>query len=154
DREEAIHDAVPLFGIYLLREVHRALHIGEEDGHLLALTFQRASRREYLLGEVTWGVRQRCRGTRWQGLRRGTSPATQGGSAFVTERGACRICGATCGTWHGQGRCALVAKLRSRTILISARRAAHRVVRQVDNSSSSAFASLRPAVSNPSVNWA
>ena len=40
DREEAIHDLVPLFGIDLLGELHRALHVGEEDGHLLALAFE------------------------------------------------------------------------------------------------------------------
>jgi hypothetical protein len=39
DREEAIHDLVPLFGIDLLGEIHRALHVGEEHGDLLALAF-------------------------------------------------------------------------------------------------------------------
>src|SRR5262245_27484249 len=39
DREEAIHDLVPLLGIYLLGEIHRTLHVGEEHGHLLALAF-------------------------------------------------------------------------------------------------------------------
>ena len=40
DREEAIHDPVPLLGIDLLGELHRALHVGEEDRHLLALAFE------------------------------------------------------------------------------------------------------------------
>ena len=46
DLEEAIHDPVPLLGIDLLGEIHRALHVGEEDGDLLALAFERASRGE------------------------------------------------------------------------------------------------------------
>jgi hypothetical protein len=32
---------VPLLGIDLLGEVHRALHVGEEHRHLLTLTFER-----------------------------------------------------------------------------------------------------------------
>src|SRR4030095_5388033 len=50
--EEAVHDAVPLLGVELLGELHRALRIGEEDGHLLALAFEGAAGREYLLGQV------------------------------------------------------------------------------------------------------
>ena len=38
DREEALHDPAPLLGVLLLGEVHRALHVGEEHGDLLALT--------------------------------------------------------------------------------------------------------------------
>ena len=40
DLEEAIHDLVPLLGIDLLGELHRALHVGEEHRHLLALAFE------------------------------------------------------------------------------------------------------------------
>src|SRR5882724_5511697 len=44
----------------------------EEHGHLLALAFEGASRREDLLGEVSWGVGARIRGwakrTRANGL--------------------------------------------------------------------------------------
>ena len=29
----------PLLGVELLGQLHRALHVGEEDGHLLALAF-------------------------------------------------------------------------------------------------------------------
>jgi hypothetical protein len=39
DREEAIHDLVPFFGVYLLSQIHRALHVGEEHRHLLAFAF-------------------------------------------------------------------------------------------------------------------
>ena len=40
DREEAIHDLVPLFRIHLFGEVHRPLHVGEQHRDLLALTFK------------------------------------------------------------------------------------------------------------------
>src|SRR5262245_7934197 len=125
DREEAIHDRVPLFGIDLLGEIHRSLHVGEKDRDLFPLTFESRARRENLLGEVTWGVRQRRRGRRFEGWRRRRSPATQGGRTFVTEFSACRICGATIRTWRWQWRCALVAKLRSLTILVAAGQTLH-----------------------------
>ena len=57
--EEAVHDPVPLFGIELLRQLHRALHVGEEHRHLLALAFERVACAEDLLGEVSRGVRAR-----------------------------------------------------------------------------------------------
>ena len=43
---------MPLLGVDLLGEIHRALHVGEEDGHLLALAFEGAARGEDLLGEM------------------------------------------------------------------------------------------------------
>jgi hypothetical protein len=57
DREEAIHDPVPLFGIHLLAEIHRALHVGEEYGDLFALAFEGATRGEDLLGQMVRRVR-------------------------------------------------------------------------------------------------
>src|SRR5262245_61824015 len=56
DREEAIHDPVPLFGIYLLGEIHRALHVREQHGYLLSLAFEGGARSKDLLGEMLWGV--------------------------------------------------------------------------------------------------
>jgi hypothetical protein len=44
DLEEAVQDPVPLFGVDLLGELHRPLHVGKEDGHLLALALQRGLR--------------------------------------------------------------------------------------------------------------
>ncbi len=41
DLEEAVHDPVPVLGVDLLGEIHRALHVGEEHRHLLALAFER-----------------------------------------------------------------------------------------------------------------
>jgi hypothetical protein len=62
DREEAVHDLVPLFGIELLGQVHRSFHVSKEDRHLLAFAFEGAARREDLLGEVLRRVRARVRG--------------------------------------------------------------------------------------------
>src|SRR6266705_7133588 len=56
DGEEAVEDPVPRLGVHLLGELHRALHVGEEDGHLLALALEGGARGEDLLGEMTGGV--------------------------------------------------------------------------------------------------
>ena len=40
DLEEAVEYAVPFFRINLLRQLHRALHVGEQHGDLLALAFE------------------------------------------------------------------------------------------------------------------
>jgi hypothetical protein len=52
DREEAIHNPMPLFGINLLGEIHGSLDVGEEDGHLLPFAFEGAAGGEDFLGEV------------------------------------------------------------------------------------------------------
>jgi hypothetical protein len=57
DLEEAVEDRVPLLGIDLLSQLHRALHVGKEDGDLLALALERGLRLEDLVGEVLGGVR-------------------------------------------------------------------------------------------------
>ena len=43
DLEESLEDRVPLLGSDLLGELHRALHVGEQHRHLLALAFERRS---------------------------------------------------------------------------------------------------------------
>ena len=43
DLEEALEYAVPLFGVELLGQIHRPLHVGEEHRHLLALAFESAA---------------------------------------------------------------------------------------------------------------
>src|SRR5262249_3155176 len=64
DREEAIHDFVPLLGIDLLGEINRALHVGEEHRYLFPLALESASRRQDLLGEVLRRVAARIGGLR------------------------------------------------------------------------------------------
>src|SRR5262249_22071724 len=69
DAEEAIHDSMPFFGPQLRREFHRPLHVGEENSYLLTLAFQRASRGEDLLAEVSRWVRARAPPSNFRGLR-------------------------------------------------------------------------------------
>src|SRR5262245_57548282 len=61
DLAEAVQDLVPLFGIDLLGEVHRALHVSKEYRHLLALALEGGLRLQDLLGEVFWGIGSRLR---------------------------------------------------------------------------------------------
>jgi hypothetical protein len=51
-------EQLPSFlGIPVGEELHRALQVSEEHGHLLALAFQRALRGEDLVGQVLGGIR-------------------------------------------------------------------------------------------------
>ena len=52
DPEEAIEEPMPFLGIDALGELHRARHVGEEDGDRLALALERALGGEDLLDEV------------------------------------------------------------------------------------------------------
>jgi class 3 adenylate cyclase len=56
DLEETVENAVPLLGVDLLGQLQRALHVGEEHGHLLSLALERGLRLEDLVGEVLRGV--------------------------------------------------------------------------------------------------
>src|SRR5262249_51368777 len=69
DAEEAIHDSMPFFRPQLRREFHRPLHVGKENSYLLTLAFQRASRGEDLLGEVSRWVQARAPPSNVRGLR-------------------------------------------------------------------------------------
>ena len=63
DLQEAVEDAVPLLRIDRLGELHRSLHVGEQDGDLLALALERRLRVQDLVGEVLRrvGARVTCR---------------------------------------------------------------------------------------------
>jgi hypothetical protein len=54
--KHGIQDLARLLGVPVGEQLHRALEIGEEHGHLLALTFQRNSGREDLIGEMLGSV--------------------------------------------------------------------------------------------------
>src|SRR5207247_9931379 len=84
--EEAVEDAVPLLGVELLGEVHRALHIGEEDRHLLALAFEGGAGAQDLLGEVPGRVVARGPRRLCGGRRRG-----QALPAFLAELGGSAV---------------------------------------------------------------
>jgi hypothetical protein len=57
DGNEALHDVMPFLRIELLGELHRALHVGEQHGHLLALALEGAARGEDLVDQVRRRVR-------------------------------------------------------------------------------------------------
>ncbi len=69
DREEAVEDAVPFLGVYALGDVHRPLHVREEDRHLLALAFERASRGEDSLRQMRRRVSAQVTTRRLDGAR-------------------------------------------------------------------------------------
>ena len=117
DREEAVEDLVPLLGIDLLGQLHRPLHVGEEDGHLLALALERGARREYLLGEVLRGVRARVR---CGGPRR----LAHGLTTDVTELGGRPELSPAVPTGDSEARAATVAEGCSRSVLAAAEWAA------------------------------
>ena len=52
DGEEAVEDRVPLFGIELLGQLHRALDVGEQYGDLLALAFEGTATAENLFRQM------------------------------------------------------------------------------------------------------
>ena len=70
--EDRVEKLARLLGIAVGQQLHRALEVCKQDGHLLALTFQRASRGEDLLGQVLrrvdmWGIEPRLPGSRGRG---------------------------------------------------------------------------------------
>jgi hypothetical protein len=99
DLEGAVHDHVEVFGVEGSGQLGRALHVDEEDGHLLALAAKRASLGQDPLGQVT-----RCVG----GGR-----ADDGGVDGHRGRAA-----------DGQRRAAGVAEARVGTLALAAGRAA------------------------------
>ena len=56
DRKEALQDRVPLLGIAVGEQFHRALEIRKQHGDLLALAFEGGLRLQDLVGEVFWSV--------------------------------------------------------------------------------------------------
>ena len=54
--EESIEDRVPLLRVELLRQLHRALHVGEQHGDLLALAFEGGFGLQDFVGEMFRGV--------------------------------------------------------------------------------------------------
>ena len=114
DGEELIHDLVPLFRIYLFGEVHRALHVGEEDGYLLPLALEGAPRSKDLLGEVFRGV-----GTRIA-LRRFLRSTGQRLPALAAKSFARLILGAARGTGESQACAAPGTEFSALPILATA----------------------------------
>src|SRR5439155_24469889 len=113
--EEAVHDPVPVFWVELLGELHRALHVGEEDGDLLALAFEGGARGEDFLGQVLGRVGARVGRC---SLRLGC----QGRSTLGAELRRRRWFGPACRAQAREGRGALRAELRPWGVLVPAGR--------------------------------
>ena len=78
DREEALHNFRPLFRVHLLGEFHRALHVGEEHGHLLALARAGGARADSSRrGAWAWRVRAISRGGHPAGRQRDAATAAE-----------------------------------------------------------------------------
>ena len=72
--KHGVEDLPRLLGIAVGEQLHRALQVGEEDGHLLPLALERALGRENLLGEGAWGCRPRERRSAAAGWKAAADP--------------------------------------------------------------------------------
>ena len=115
DLEEAVHDPVPVLGVELLGELHRPLHVGEEDRHLLALALEGLARGQDFLREVLGRV---GRGSLLGGRGRGQA---QRGAAVAAELLAGVCWGAARGARPSEASAAFRAKAAFGTIAVSAR---------------------------------
>jgi hypothetical protein len=84
--EDLVEDAARLLGIAVREQLHRALHVGEEHGDLLALAGQRRARAADALGEMGGGVGARGAEARRIGRRHQRRPARRA-EAGPRERG-------------------------------------------------------------------
>ncbi len=122
DLEEALQDAVPLFGIELRGELHRALHVGEHHRHLLALSLERRLALQDLLREMP----RRIVGGRSLGAPHALRRAGRG-PALQTEPGRRRQLRTAASAGQGKGRPAIQTELGAIWILVSAAGAVHAV---------------------------
>ena len=134
--EEALHDLRPRLGVELLRQVHRALHVDEEDDDLLALALDRGFRPADLLGEER---HMRCRCSRRPPADRQHRAAAA--AEFLADRDRC----AAGGTAHGQFGAALGAEATVGPVLVVTRRTTHWVsaARRTDRDDRELVASVR-----------
>ena len=118
DAEEALHDLRPRLRVELFRELHRALHVGEENGDLLALALDRGFRLADLLAE------ERRMGWRWS---RRPSADRQRRATAAAESLADLDWSAAGGTPCGQSGAALRAEAAVGPVVVVTGRTAHRV---------------------------
>src|SRR6185295_16705993 len=132
DLEDAVHDAVDLFGVEPLGHRREAGHVREDDADLLALAFHRRAAAEDLLGEMAGRVRLRRGealgggGLGSRGGRGRAGGATQRGAALTTELLAGRVRGLAGGTDHLQPAATLAAEFLAERVLVTAAAALHR----------------------------
>ena len=111
--QDGVEQVARLLGVALGEQLHGALEVGEENGHLLALAFQRAAGSQDAGGEVLRRVRlrrdarRRCRGA--QRLTTLIAEATTRGVARPARRARHREAGAAVAAEPGRGRIGLPA---------------------------------------------
>ena len=117
DLEKALEYAVPLFGVELLGQLHRPLHVGEQHRHLLALAFEGGLGLQDLLSQMPRRVVAR--------RARRDRPFADFRTALETELRGGRQLGAAGGAARGEGGTAFEAELRSVGALATTPRAVH-----------------------------
>ena len=118
--EHRIEQRARLFRVAVGQQLHRALHIGEEDGYLLTLALEGALRRQDPVDEVLGRVAVR----RGEPKRRRRHVAG-GLTTLVAEFDADGKLGATVRARRRQSRAALEAELRLRRVFVLAPRTLH-----------------------------
>ena len=116
--------AVPLFRIELLGQLHRALHVGEQHGHLLALALERGLGLQDLVGEVLRRVGAWVAGGRGRARPRG-GPCRGFRTALRAELRGRRQLAAAVGTARCDRHSALGTELRRRGNRMVTRGAVH-----------------------------
>jgi hypothetical protein len=80
--EDRIEQLTRLLGIAIGEELHRALEVREQDGDLLAFSFERRLGRQDLLGEVRGGIAvrrtRRCARSCGNGMSAGVAELSRG----------------------------------------------------------------------------
>jgi hypothetical protein len=128
DSEEALHDLQPLLRIHLLGQRHRALDVGEQHGHQLALALEGGARAEDLVSKVlgegggrgSMGGRGSCRALRLHTPASAGASPSQGLATPAAELLVRFVLFTAGGTHQRERGSALRAKPSSLTILVPA----------------------------------
>src|SRR4029453_10901242 len=123
--EDRVEETPRFLGIAIGQQLHRALQVGKEDGHLLALTFQSASRADDLLGQVLRRVGLRRLKLRPGGGCGGGGEGDKGRAAAAAELLAAFVQEATRRTRRVERPATLATEAATLAILGPALRAPH-----------------------------
>src|SRR5205814_10357259 len=107
-----------VFCVALGEQLHRTLHVCEQDRHLLALALKRRARGENALGEMRRGVRAGRSEPR--GILAGQARATG-----IAEAAGRRVGATTRRTGGGEGHAAGIAEASVRRVVLPALRTRH-----------------------------
>ena len=117
--ENRIQNLPCLLGIAIREQLHRALQVGEQHRHLLALAFERGLRQENFFGEVLGGE------ALWSVQRLGSCGLADGVGALGTEFRCRRYRRAATGTRKIKGRGTFLAELRAYAVFVLTAGALH-----------------------------